>query len=190
MPPVSFAGRPAHCAGVGPFMASAIMTNNVRVTYVAFAAGITAGVGTVLALVFNGVQIGGGLGIFAANDVAHLILGFVAAHGVLELVAICIAGGGGLLLASALLLPGALPRREALVVRGRRAVRLIAASTFLLVIAGLLEGYVSPLASWPNEWKYAISAATALFLAFYVSLGRGEGEESSEENAYGPVAGR
>jgi len=168
----------------GPFMASRIMTNNVQVTYVAFAAGITAGIGTVLALVFNGVQIGGGVGIFAANGVAHLILGFVAAHGVLELAAICIAGGGGLLLASAILLPGALPRRDALVVKGRRAIRLIAASTFLLVVAGLLEGYVSPLASWPNSWKYAISATTAVLLAYYLSLGRGEEDLSMEENAY------
>ena len=168
----------------GPFMASRIMTNNVQVTYVAFAGGITAGLWTVLALVINGVQIGGAVGIFAANGVAHLILGFVAAHGVLELTAICIAGGGGLLLASAILLPGALPRREALVVKGRRAIRLIAASTFLLVIAGVLEGYVSPLASWPNAWKYAISAATALFLAFYLTLGRNDDDDSGEVNAY------
>lgn len=171
----------------GPFMASAIMTSNVRVTYVAFAAGITAGVGTVLALVFNGVQIGGGVGIFAANGVAHLILGFIAAHGVLELTAICIAGGGGLLLASAILLPGALPRREALVVKGRRAVRLIAASTFLLVFAGLIEGFVSPLAAWPNSWKYAISALTAVLLVMYLSLGRGEEAREGEENAYTAV---
>lgn len=168
----------------GPLMASAIMTNNVQVTYVAFAAGMTAGVGTVLALVVNGVQIGGALGYFHARGVAHLILGFVAAHGVLELAAICIAGGGGLLLASAFLLPGALTRREALVVRGRRAIRLVAASTFLLVIAGTLEGYVSPVASIPVSWKYAISAATALFLALYVSLGRGG---SPDEHATGEV---
>jgi uncharacterized membrane protein SpoIIM required for sporulation/uncharacterized RDD family membrane protein YckC len=170
----------------GPLMASAIMTNNVQVTYVAFAAGMTAGVGTVLALVVNGVQIGGALGFFHARGVAHLILGFVAAHGVLELAAICIAGGGGLLLGSAFLLPGALTRREALVVRGRRAVRLVAASTFLLVLAGVLEGYVSPVASIPNGVKFAISAATALFLAAYVSSGRGGSpeEDAGEVNAY------
>jgi uncharacterized membrane protein SpoIIM required for sporulation len=170
----------------GPFLASAIMTNNVQVTYVAFAAGMTAGVGTVLALVVNGVQIGGALGLFAAHGVAHLILGFVAAHGVLELTAICIAGGGGLLLASAILVPGALTRREALVVRGRRAIRLIAASTFLLVIAGLLEGYVSPRPDWPDEWKYFISILTALFLLFYVTRGRGGSADEVvvEENAY------
>ena len=170
----------------GPFMASMIMTNNVQVTYVAFAAGMTAGVGTVLALVVNGVQIGGALGLFASHGVAHLILGFVAAHGVLELSAICIAGGGGLMLAMALLVPGTLTRREALVVRGRRAIRLIAASTFLLVIAGLLEGYVSPRPDWPDEWKYFISILTALFLLFYVTRGRGGSADEVvvEENAY------
>ncbi|HET7456799.1 MAG TPA: stage II sporulation protein M [Gemmatimonadaceae bacterium] len=170
----------------GPAMASFIMTNNVKVTYVAFAAGMTAGIGTVLALVVNGVQIGGALGLFAANGVAHLILDFVAAHGVLELSAICIAGAGGFLLAAALLVPGARTRSEALVVNGRRALRLVAASTFLLVIAGTIEGYISPRSDWPPEWKYFVSILTALFLVFYVTRARGGSadDEAVEENAY------
>jgi uncharacterized membrane protein SpoIIM required for sporulation len=160
----------------GPVLASAIMTNNVRVTYVAFAFGMTAGVGTVLALVFNGVgALGGPLGLYASKGIADQILGFVAPHGVLELAAICIAGGAGLLLAAAILLPGASTRREALVAQSRRAIHLVAASTLLLVIAGLLEGNVSPL-PWPNRWKYAVSAATAAFLVLYVTSGRRRGE--------------
>jgi uncharacterized membrane protein SpoIIM required for sporulation len=156
----------------GPVLASAIMANNVRVTYVAFALGMTAGIGTVFALVFNGVAaLGGPLGLYASKGIAHQILGFVAPHGVLELAAICIGGAAGLLLAAAIVLPGATTRREALVAGSRRAIRLVAASTLLLVIAGLLEGNVSPL-PWPNPWKYAVAALTAAFLAFYVTRGR------------------
>jgi uncharacterized membrane protein SpoIIM required for sporulation/uncharacterized RDD family membrane protein YckC len=156
----------------GPVLASAIMANNVQVTYVAFALGVTAGVGTTFALVFNGVAaLGAPLGLYASKGLADQILGFVAPHGVLELAAICIAGGAGLLLAAAILLPGARTRREALVTQGGRAVHLVAASTFLLVIAALLEGNVSPL-PWPNEWKYAVAGATAVFLVGYVGMGR------------------
>ena len=173
----------------GPVLASAITANNVQVTYVAFALGVTAGIGTVFMLVANGVgALGAPLGLYASKGIADQILGFVAPHGVLELAAICIAGGGGLLLAAAILLPGARTRGEALVEEGRRAIHLIAASTLLLLVAGLLEGNVSPL-PWRNEWKYAVAAATAVALAVYLAGGRasrhGEASVESPEVATG-----
>jgi uncharacterized membrane protein SpoIIM required for sporulation len=156
-----------------PVAATGIMTNNINVTYLAFAGGILAGLGTVAALVLNGIQFGGVLGLYQHYGILPLILAFVAPHGVLELSAISIAGGGGLLIASALLLPGAMTRRDALVIRGRRAIRLIAASTLLLVIAGTLEGFVSPIPWWSLSQKLLISGLTALALALYVNLDRG-----------------
>jgi uncharacterized membrane protein SpoIIM required for sporulation len=168
-----------------PVMASAIIANNVQVTYAVFAFGITAGILTTLMLVLNGVSIGAAFGLYASKGILHLILEFVAAHGVLELSAISIAGGGGLLIASALLLPGPLTRREALVVKGRRAIKLIAASTLLLIVAGTIEGLVSPRTDVPASLKFAVSAATAVLLAFYLSRGRGAHEEPpAEESAY------
>ncbi len=156
-----------------PLAATGIMTNNINVTYLAFAGGILGGLGTVAALVFNGIQFGGVLGLYQHYGILPLILAFVAPHGVLELSAISIAGGGGLLIASALLLPGAMTRREALVIRGRRAIRLIAASTLILVVAGTLEGFVSPIPWWSLNQKLLVSGLTALALALYVNLDRG-----------------
>ena len=153
----------------GPIMASMIMTNNVQVTYLAFALGVTAGIGTLVSLVFNGVgALGAPLGLYASKGILHQILGFVLPHGILELSAICIAGGAGFLLAAAILVPGARTRRDALVEEGARAVRLIVASTLILIVAGLLEGNVSPLAL-PLGVKAAISAATAVALAAYLA---------------------
>ncbi|AHG89993.1 protein of unknown function DUF95 transmembrane [Gemmatirosa kalamazoonensis] len=149
----------------GPVLASVIMSNNVQITFGAFALGITAGIGTCFLLVMNGVAaLGAPLGLYASKGILGQILGFVLPHGVLELSAICIAGGAGLLLASAILLPGARTRRDALVDESARAVRLICASTLMLVVAGLLEGNVSPLV-WPLAAKGAVSAATAVMLA-------------------------
>ena len=156
-----------------PIMASAIISNNVQVTYVTFAMGITAGIGTIFLLVMNGVSIGAGVGLFAARGIAHLILAFIAPHGVLELSAICIAAGGGLLIAQAMLLPGDRTRRDALVGNGKRAIALIACSTLFLICAGTLEGLVSPRV-WPMAWKLSISAATAVALVAYLSLGRSD----------------
>jgi hypothetical protein len=104
---------------------------------------------------------------------------------VLELSAICIAAGGGFLIASALILPGALTRRAAFVVKGRRAVRLLAASTLMLLVAGSLEGLLSPRVDVPNWTKFFAAAATALLMLFYFTRGTGAVEEAPlEENAY------
>jgi uncharacterized membrane protein SpoIIM required for sporulation/uncharacterized RDD family membrane protein YckC len=155
-----------------PVMASSIVTNNVQVTFAAFAGGVTAGLLTVLLLVLNGISLGSVVGLYASKGIARLLLAFVAPHGVLELFAICVAGGGAFIIAAGLLLPGQRSRGRALVENGRRAIRLIAASTLLLVIAGMLEGFVSPIEWWPLEGKLAVSGVTIVFLVMYLRGGR------------------
>ena len=155
-----------------PTMASQIIANNVQVTFGVFALGITAGVGSLLLLVLNGVSLGGVFGLYQSKGIATLLLAFVAPHGVLELTAVCIAGGAGFLLAAALLLPGRRTRKRALVENGQRAIRLVAAATVLLLVAGTLEGFVSPIPSWPLRAKFAVSAATLVLLVLYLSAGR------------------
>ena len=78
-----------------------------------------------------------------------------------------------MLLAAAVLVPGPRTRGEALRENGRRAIRLIAAATFLLLIAGALEGFVSPIEWWPLEGKLAVSGMTAVFLYVYLRAGVG-----------------
>ena len=155
-----------------PMMASSIVTNNVQVTFAVFAGGITAGVLSVFMLVMNGISIGSVMGLYASKGIGSLLIAFVAPHGVLELFAICVAGGGGFLIAAALLIPGPRTRARALVENGQRAIRLIAASTFLLVIAGSLEGFISPIEWWPIEGKLAVSGVTLVFLLAYLRGGR------------------
>jgi uncharacterized membrane protein SpoIIM required for sporulation len=155
-----------------PVMASAIVANNVQVSFAAFAGGIAFGVITVILLVANGVSLGAVSGLYVSKGIGTLLLAFVAPHGVLELFAICVAAGGGLLLAAALLLPGARTRRTALAENGRRAARLLAGSTLLLLAAGSLEGLVSPIEWWPLEGKLAVSATTLVLLVVYLLEGR------------------
>jgi len=154
-----------------PLMASKIIANNVQVTFAAFALGVTAGLGTLVLLLFNGVSLGGVFGLYQSKGILRLLLAFVAPHSVLELSAICIAGGGGLLIAGALLVPGDRTRRRALAENSKRAMHLIAASTLLLVVAGSLEGLVSPIPSWPLSAKLSVAAVTAVLLALYLRGG-------------------
>ena len=48
----------------------------------------------------NGVSIGGIMGLYSSKGIFPLLLAFMAPHGVLELSAICIAAGGGFLVAA------------------------------------------------------------------------------------------
>jgi uncharacterized membrane protein SpoIIM required for sporulation len=92
---------------------------------------------------------------------------FVAGHGVLEFTAIFIAGGAGLMIGLAVLLPGERTRREALVERGTTAIKLLAGCIPLLVLAGLIEGFISPTPVHP-AYKFAVSGATAVGLLAYL----------------------
>lgn len=156
-----------------PVMASSIIANNVQVTIAAFAFGVTAGIGTLLLLLFNGVSLGGIFGLYASKGILSLLLAFVAPHGVLELSAICIAGSAGFLIAGAMLVPGRRTRRRALAENSARAMRLIAASTLMLIFAGSLEGMVSPIPYWPLSLKLIVSSMTLVLLVAYLRGGAG-----------------
>jgi uncharacterized membrane protein SpoIIM required for sporulation/uncharacterized RDD family membrane protein YckC len=173
-----------------PVMASSIVANNVQVSFAAFAGGLTAGLLSAALLIGNGISLGSVIGLYVSKGIGRLLLAFVAPHGVLELFAICVAGGGGFLIAAALLTPGPRTRRRALVENGRRAVRLIAASTFLLLIAGMLEGFISPIEWWPLEAKLAVSGTTLVLLVSYLrgALGPLPDAPAPERDATQPVA--
>ncbi|MGI9077060.1 MAG: stage II sporulation protein M [Gemmatimonadaceae bacterium] len=155
-----------------PVLASRLIANNVQVTFAAFAAGMTAGLGTAFLLIFNGIGIGAAIGLYASKGIAQLILSFVVAHGVLELSAICIAGGGGFLIASAMLLPGERTRWQAIVLQGQRAIRLITATTLFLLVAGSIEGLISPRDDWTVAPKIAVAVVSGVLMLLYVATGR------------------
>ena len=154
-----------------PVVASSIVANNVQVAFGAFAFGITAGIGTFIVLVFNGLFFGSVIGLFANYGLAGWLLTFVAAHGVLELSAIFIAGGAGLLIGRAIIAPGDRARGDALVLHGRQAIRMVGASTSLLLLAGTIEGFLSA-SDGSVAVKLGVSAASTLLLALYLLAGR------------------
>jgi uncharacterized membrane protein SpoIIM required for sporulation/uncharacterized RDD family membrane protein YckC len=163
-----------------PVMATQIITNNVQVAIAAFAYGMTAGVLTVNLLVLNGISLGAVFGLYGSKGIASLLLAFVAPHGVLELTAICISGGAGFLLAAALLIPGDRTRKRALAENGRRAIKLVAGAAMMLLVAGTIEGLISPIPYWPIEWKLSLSALTAVALYAYLRGGAGQRAEAKE----------
>ncbi len=119
---------------------SEVFTNNIQVTLVAFAGGITGGIATALALLYNGLQLGviGGLMGQAGNGVGFVDL--VTAHGVLELSCILVAGAAGLSLGWSIISPGLRTRRASLQREAVQALLLVVGTAPWLVIAGIVEG--------------------------------------------------
>jgi uncharacterized membrane protein SpoIIM required for sporulation/uncharacterized RDD family membrane protein YckC len=157
--------------GERPHVASAIITNNVGVAFACFAGGLFLAAGSLLSLAFNGLLLGAVSAHYHNVGLLDYLWTFVAGHGVLELFAIWCAGAAGLLLGTAIVRPGAYRRRDALVLNGRLAIRLVGFSTILLLVAGLIEGFVST-STAPSLVKVAVSAASAALLLGYLWMGR------------------
>jgi uncharacterized membrane protein SpoIIM required for sporulation len=152
---------------IKPVASSAIMTNNLSVALTTFAMGITAGIGTIYMLAFNGLLLGV---IGMACGLAGMSLqlwSFVAPHGVLELPAIVIAGSAGLRLAHGLIFPGLRPRRESVGREGTEGVKLVLGCVPILIIAGVIEAFVSP-TDLGVALKLGLAAALFVLLLSYL----------------------
>jgi uncharacterized membrane protein SpoIIM required for sporulation len=167
---------------VKPLASSIILTNNLSVSFATFALGITAGVGTVYMMLVNGLMMGVVSVACWREGMSLQLWSFVAAHGVLELPAIFIAGGAGLGIARGLLFPGTLPRRESLAREGARSVRLVLGTIPLLLIAGFVEGFISP-TDLNYKIKFLLSGALGTLLVLYLLSGRSATKQVASEAA-------
>lgn len=173
------AGRTAKRSGIGyfdappgsrPLVATSIITNNLTVAFNCFAGGIFFGVGSLFLLAYNGLSIGAASGHFANLGLFGYLWTFVIGHGVLELFAIWVSGAAGLMLGRALIAPGELSRRDALKLHGRVAIRMIGAVVLFLIVAGLIEGFVSA-GRAPIPLRAGASVTSAVLLVWYLVRG-------------------
>ncbi|MGH8978697.1 MAG: stage II sporulation protein M [Acidimicrobiia bacterium] len=123
---------------------SEIFTNNIRVAILAFAGGILLGVGALYLLLYNGLILGATFGIAVGAGNGPPLFQQVLAHGILELSCIAVAGAAGMRMGWAIIDPGARPRSQALREEARAAAEMLLGTAAWLVIAGLVEGFVTP----------------------------------------------
>jgi uncharacterized membrane protein SpoIIM required for sporulation len=152
-----------------PAMSALIITNNVKVAILAVAGSVTLGVETVYIIATNGLMLGGLGALFTNAGFGIDYWATIAPHGVVELTAVQIAGGAGLLIAAAALFPGRLRRRDAIVRNARRAGILMLGVASMLVVAGTIEAFISP-QRWPPDVRIGIGALTAAGLLYYFGL--------------------
>ncbi|AMV38231.1 stage II sporulation protein M [Planctomyces sp. SH-PL62] len=178
-------------AKTAPNSGANIAVNNISVSLLAWALGVSFGVGTAWLVVFNGVM----LGAIAAACLRAGMLGplaeFVVGHGSLELPAIWISAGAGLLMADAMLFPGRYGRRDELRLRGRASVKIMVGVVPLLLVAGAIEAFISP-SDAPGAYKALLGLGLGLSLLAYIMIGGASqrGEDAVDEFSSPRLEGR
>jgi uncharacterized membrane protein SpoIIM required for sporulation len=156
--------------GVEPLASTSIMQNNISVTISAFAGGMLAGTWTTFIMWNNGLSFGAISTLVAKYNLSYPFWAFVWPHGALELPAIFLSGGAGLLLARAILFPGQHRRSDLLRQNGGKAIQLMFGVVPMLVIAGLIEGFFSPSPVIPSALKYLTGLILLSGLIAYLSF--------------------
>lgn len=150
--------------------ATEVYTNNVQVSFEAFASGVLILPAAAL-LANNGANIGVAGGLFAAAGQSPKFWGLVIPHGLMEMTSVIIAGAAGLSLGWAWVDPGDRRRRDALAEAGRRSIVLVLATVVTLAIAGTIEGFVTG-SALPTAARVAIGVSVEVaFLVYAVTLG-------------------
>ena len=151
--------------------ASFIMSNNILVTMRAFAMGAFFGIGAFYDLAFEGARLGS---VFAAcyklnPPFGNSLASFVVGHGVIELSCIFFCGGAGMMIGYAMIAPGDMTRVQALKKKGMDAARIVMGCACFLVIAGTIEGFLSP-SDMPAIVKIATGVGTGIAMYSYLFL--------------------
>jgi uncharacterized membrane protein SpoIIM required for sporulation len=159
-------------------MTAFYVTNNVRVSFVAFALGVTFGLGTLFVMVQNGLTLGVTVALVRHYGSTENFFAFLAAHSPIELFGIVLAAGAGLGMGLAVVAPGPYTRVVALKLAAREAAKLVMAAACLMVIAAFFEAFVSP-SSLPPRVKHLVGAGNALWLTLYILRGGRGADQSS-----------
>ncbi len=153
-------------------MDSFITTNNISVGFLAFALGITGGIGTGYVLLLNAMMLGAFFAHFANNGLSYECYSFLVPHGVLEIFAILVSGAAGLRLGLSLAIPGRQTRMASLRTGAREAVLLVLGTIPMFIVAGVIESFVTP--SYLPGWEKILIGlfVWGVTMAYLLLMGR------------------
>lgn len=158
-----------------------LFTHNIKVSFSVFVLGAFFCLGSFILLAFNGIHFGSVLGVCYKIDpeFGNQLSTFVVGHGVIETACIWFAGGAGLMIGYAFINPGNLTRAEALKKKGLESVRIVIGCALILVIAGIIEGFISP-SGLPPIVKISVGITTGIAMFSYFLLA-GRSTETEKE---------
>lgn len=149
--------------------------NNVSIGFRTFAGGIFGGLPALFSLAFNGVH-GGIIASWLSRDPATStnFWSFVITHASFEITGLVLSGMAGMRLGLALVAPGRMTRRHALLAASHAMFPVIAGAALLTMLAAFVEAFWSASSAIPPTMKYAVGAACWIAVAAFLLLaGRG-----------------
>ena len=157
--------------GLKSIFSAALFTHNMTVGVLSFAAGILAGIPTLILVFYNGLTLGAFAWIFSRDSMWPMFWAWILPHAIPELLAITLCSTAGLLLGKAVVAPGRRTVQAALRAAGRPALELVAAAMPLLVFAAFIESFIrqSPLSSPARFLAAAIALGSIASYVWYVS---------------------
>ena len=143
-----------------------IAFNNLRVGLMAFVYGIFAGIGSLYFMLVNGVMVGSFQYMFYEKGHFFLSLRTIWMHGSMEIFAMCIEIGAGVLLGTSYLFPGILTRKQAFFQKGKAALKIVISTVPFTLAAALIEGYLT---QYANEMPIPIAGLIVLGTLGFIS---------------------
>jgi uncharacterized membrane protein SpoIIM required for sporulation len=153
--------------------------NNISIAFRSFAAGILAGIGSLLILCFNAIFLGIIQGHLINAGYAKTLYSFIIAHSAFELTAIIFSAYAGLLLGYSFFVTKGLSRGASIRNAGKSALPIIAGSTIMLVIAAVIEAFWSSKHQLPFMLRIISGACMWVIVLFYfLFAGRKAGKDN------------
>jgi uncharacterized membrane protein SpoIIM required for sporulation len=152
---------------VSAFMQSFYSQHNATIGLRCFAYGLIFGVGGLVELSLNALQIGAIFGFMSTVREWSIFSNFVTAHGPFELSAVVLSGAAGMRLGFSIINTRGMSRGESLRQAGREAAPTMGLMVAMFFIAAPIEGFLSP-SPLPYAIKATVAIVSAVLILFYV----------------------
>lgn len=144
-----------------------IAFNNIKVSIIAFVAGIFFSVGTVYLLLQNGLMLGSFEYLFFSKGLGLESVLVVFLHGTLEISAIVIAGCAGLVLGNSFLFPKTYTRGQSLLKGARDGMKIVFGLVPVFLVAAFLESFVTRYTGMSPWLSGSILTFSLFFIIWY-----------------------
>ncbi len=144
-----------------------ITLNNIRVSFMAYIAGLIFSIGSGYILFQNGVLLGAFIQLFYSYGLLKDCLLTVFIHGTLEIFAIIVAGAAGIVLGNSFIFPGTYKRIVSFRKGVQKSIRMLIGLIPVFIVAGFLEGLVTRHSNMPDTAKLSIILCSLMIIGFY-----------------------
>ena len=144
-----------------------ITTNNIKVSFMAFASGLLTSFATGFVMLQNGIMVGTFQAFFAQHGLLWESTTAIWLHGTLEISAIIVAGAAGIAMGNGWLFPGTYSRLYSFRRGAMRGLKIVIGTVPLFCMAGFIESFLTRHTEFSDAFKLTIIVLSAAFIVYY-----------------------